>query len=180
MPPSPNRWTTAYSSCVSLSTCYLEQLSRAQAILQETGLEKEETQGWGVRFQAHSTLFSFLSHPSRKPAELQAHPQPAPPSPAQPPAPTWSPGVRHNQPRQFPMMGQAGSLRLSPCCSLFSCQCPQPGLLALAKHGPPLGSLLGHSPLGVHTQAAAPKSHLGCSSKAAPPPPPLSSSLMLL
>ena len=104
-------------------------------------------QGSGVGgCDSKPTLFSFLSHPSSKPAELQAHPQPAPPSPAQPPAPTWSPGVRHNQLRQFPMMGQAGSLRLSPCRPFFPCQCPQPGLLALAKHGPPLGSLLGHSP----------------------------------
>lgn len=182
MPPSPNLWTTAYSSCVSLSTCYPEQPSRAQAILQETGLEKEETHaGFGDGgCNSKPTVFSFLSHPYRKPAELQAHPQPAPSSPARPPEPTWSPGVRHNQPRQFSMRAQAGSLRPSPCRSFFPHQCLQPGLLTLAKHGPPLGSLLGHSPLGVHTRAAAPKSHLGCNSKAAPPPPPLSSSLMLL
>lgn len=76
-------------------------------------------------------------------------------------------------PDSSPLRAGAGSTQAQSLLRLL--QCPQPGLPAPTQaQGPPLGSLLGQSPLGVHTPAAAHKSHLGQNCMATPHPHPTS------
>lgn len=82
---------------------------------QETGLEREETHAsfpsspWAQGGEIPSPPSSAFSvtHTGRQLSCRLTLNLPLP-SPAQHPAHAWPPGVRHSQPRQFPMRGKVG------------------------------------------------------------------------
>ena len=119
--PSPNqtRMTTENWLCfvVPLSTLYLEKPKGAQAILQIKKLSSREERdlgkvpqlllGTAVRFQVHTFSWSSFSasDTERHLSSPSACPTPACPAPC-----TYLvPGVRHSQPREFPMGAEPGS-----------------------------------------------------------------------